>query len=282
MQRQVAYRSFEDVITLTEIRRHFVEEGDTAQANFIKALSNMRNGESTYGDWLFLQTRTIRNIPDFEASFCDAPRLFPTNDKVNQYKNIKLQALESPITVLNATHPAERYLYLVVDAKVTTLRGLLNGTEGTIKDIVYLPGSTPNFDLPNFIVVFFPSFTGRQFFSDQELFNCIPIHPLDVATDDYQCHRNQFPFRLANCFTIHRSQGQTLIKVVVDLGEREVPGLSYVALSRVRHIKDLALFDFSFERLQKIGASVTERKKEEKRLQVLADKTLKNWMAAHV
>jgi len=305
VQGQVAYRSFEDVITLTEIRRQVVEEGDTAQANFIKALSNMRNGESTYDDWLFLQTRTVRNIPDFETSFRDAPRLFPTNDKVNEYNNRKLQALESPITVLNATHPGlnstkaknlaadkfrglERYLYLAVDAKVTITSniqpasGLLNGTEGTIKDIVYLPGSTPNFDLPDFIVVFFPSYTGRQFFSDEELFNCIPINPLDVATDDYQCHRNQFPFRLAYCFTIHRSQGQTLIKVVVDLGDREVPGLSYVALSRVRHIKDLALFDFSFERLQKIGASVTERKKEEERLQVLAGKTLENWMAAHL
>lgn len=72
------------------------------------------------------------------------------------------------------------------------------------------------------------------------------------------------------------------VQVVVDLGDREVPGLSYVALSRARHIKDLALFDFSFERLQKIGASVTERKKEEERLQVLAGKTLENWMAAHL
>ena len=74
----------------------------------------------------------------------------------------------------------------------------------------------------------------------------------------------------------------TLIKVVVDLGDREVPGLSYVVLSKVRHIMDLALFDFSFEHLQKIGASVTERKREEERVQVLAGNTLENWMAAHV
>jgi len=43
--------------------------------------------------------------------------------------------------------------------------------------------------------------------------------------------------------------------VVVDIGEREVPGLSYMALSRVRHISGLAVRGFPFDRLQKIGSS---------------------------
>lgn len=40
--------------------------------------------------------------------------------------------------------------------------------------------------------------------------------------------------------TIHKSQGLTLDKVVIDVGKREFScGLTYVACSRLRHLTDL-------------------------------------------
>ena len=46
---------------------------------------------------------------------------------------------------------------------------------------------------------------------------------------------------LAAAVTIHKSQGMTLDKVLLDLAGRDFSaGLSYVALSRVRRITDLA------------------------------------------
>lgn len=76
---------------------------------------------------------------------------------------------------------------------------------------------------------------------------------------------------------IHKSQGLTLPKAIVDLGEREyAAGLSFVAISRVRSLKDLLFRPFSFERLQRINhsKSLQDRKKEEERLVALQSSNL--------
>lgn len=55
------------------------------------------------------------------------------------------------------------------------------------------------------------------------------------------------PVRLAFAITVHKSQGQTLSGVVVDLTKCFTPGLGYVALSRVSSLDSLAI--------EKIGRS---------------------------
>jgi ATP-dependent exoDNAse (exonuclease V) alpha subunit len=53
--------------------------------------------------------------------------------------------------------------------------------------------------------------------------------------------RRQFPLRLACAVSIHKSQGMALAKAIVELGDKDfVRGLSFVAISRVRRITDLA------------------------------------------
>ena len=77
--------------------------------------------------------------------------------------------------------------------------------------------------------------------------------------------------------TIHKSQGQTLPKAVIDLGDKEyVAGCTFVALSRVRSINDLVLKTMTFSRLQNISKckNLQKRLTEEQKLNRLAQNTL--------
>jgi ATP-dependent exoDNAse (exonuclease V) alpha subunit len=68
---------------------------------------------------------------------------------------------------------------------------------------------------------------------------------------------------------VHKSQGLTLQKAVVDLGDKEfTAGLSFVAVSRVRALGDIVFKPFNFERLLRIKdcKRLRERKDEEERL----------------
>ena len=51
----------------------------------------------------------------------------------------------------------------------------------------------------------------------------------------------QYPLKLAYAISVHKSQGQTLDHILVDLTQCWMPNLGYVALSRVRSVDDITL-----------------------------------------
>ncbi len=90
-------------------------------------------------------------------------------------------------------------------------------------------------------------------------------------------HRLQFPIPPAYALTFHKSQGQTIPKTVIKLGDKEQSlGLTFVALSRVKNFSDFLIEPFSLERLQKLSQSklLNPRLEKEKRFKLISQKTL--------
>jgi ATP-dependent exoDNAse (exonuclease V) alpha subunit len=160
--------------------------------------------------------------------------------------------------------------------------GLTNGAKGIVRDIVYRDGDTVH-DMPAFVMIEWPDYFGPAFLNEAGKEKWIPMPPMTFHDEDHKHSRTQLPLRLAYAMTVHKAQGQTLDKVVVDLGSSERSlGLTFVALSRVRHISHLAIQPCSYERLRKIRDSISlrPRQEEEQRLRILAEQTLAEYRAA--
>ena len=113
------------------------------------------------------------------------------------------------------------------------------------------------------------NYTGPQLFDRHP--KCVPIPPLLFEwTSANKCLlRQQLPLQLRYSMTIHKSQGQTLDKAVIDIGRREFSaGCTFVATLRLRKLRDGLFEPMSFQRLQSLtnGKHFTDRIAEEARL----------------
>lgn len=138
--------------------------------------------------------------------------------------------------------------------------GLVNGSLGQIKMIVYDAGSKPP-DLPKYVVVLFQHYTGPPWHAANPKY--VPIPPITRG------NRTRIPLTMAWGITIHKSQGLTLDFAIVDIGKTEKQGLTFTTLSRVKSIKDLQIHPaLTYKRYSKLhgGPSTISRKNEEARL----------------
>ena len=232
---------------------------------------------------------------DDTSGFDEALRLFPTTSAVSEYNVTKLHSNDQPVAVIKAVHSGagaikasaddagglEPVVCLAHGARVMLTTnlwvqvGLVNGAMGTVVAICYDDAGESPPRLPVAVTVRFDSFSGPTL-SD----GSVPITPLRRTwlSTDKTCSRLQLPLKLAWAVTIHKCQGMTLNKAVVDLGKKEFSaGLTFVACSRVRQLKDLLFVTpFPFQRVANLASSYrhSERLHEEKRLQTLCNKQL--------
>ncbi|XP_034250933.1 ATP-dependent DNA helicase PIF7-like [Thrips palmi] len=214
-----------------------------------------------------------------EKNFENAIRLFSTKKSVKEYNTSKLNHLCDqngnivPIACLPAQHHGlganlgseDDYsglaseLYLGVGTRVmlrTNLwlkKSLVNGSMGTVIDLLYEDGkSSPN-DLPSVVMIKFDEYNGPGIGPE----NLVPIGRVtrywNNKKKDEICSRNQFPLMVCYACTIHKSQGLTLDQAVIDIGPSEFSlGVSYVGISRVKTLDGILLNPFPLERLLNI------------------------------
>jgi hypothetical protein len=85
----------------------------------------------------------------------------------------------------------------------------------------------------------------------------VPVTPLKTTFElgGKTLSRTQLPLQLAWAVTIHKSQGLTLRKIKLGLGNREFStGLTFVGLSRVKAFNDIMIADqVDYSRVKNLG-----------------------------
>lgn len=144
------------------------------------------------------------------------------------------ETLEMVVAKLDKDAPYEAELHLKVQSQVMLLvnqdpaAGLVNGSRGIVTGF-----SADGMPLVRFL-------NG-------------PAHAVRVVAAEWSSEaeveadavkREQIPLRLAYALTIHKAQGASLDSALIDVGESTFEyGQAYVALSRVRSMESLYIFD---------------------------------------
>ena len=147
-------------------------------------------------------------------------------------------------------------------------KGLVNGSIGFVRQILFSEGAPPP-ALPAVIVCEFPGYTGPSFIPD--IPRTFPVVPFTRTwrSGNQINSRTGIPLSLCWALTVHKCQGLTLDKAVVDVGDTEYQaGISFVAFSWVRNLDDLLLAPSPSERITRLAQNnqKAQRKGEEERL----------------
>ncbi|WP_128543519.1 helix-turn-helix domain-containing protein [Larkinella soli] len=226
-------------IELTQIYRQSDER-------FIAILNSIREKKVTRAQ---LDELNRRHIPDFSPSDKEGYITLSThNQAAQQINSQKLEALKAPVKTFEAriegdfpahAYPTEATLELKIGAQVMFIKNdisiekaYFNGKIGQISDI-------------HEETIFVRSA------SDGEEIAVTPVewsnirYSLDPATKEITAETIgkfiQYPLKLAWAITIHKSQGLTFEKAIIDASAAFAHGQVYVALSRCKSLEGMVL-----------------------------------------
>ncbi|HVM87338.1 MAG TPA: helix-turn-helix domain-containing protein [Puia sp.] len=228
------------LIELKKIYRQNEEE-------FINILNNIRDKNATKEDLEKLQGHYQ---PGFHASNNDHYITLTThNNKANEINQSKLRKLPGELFEFKGeltgefnekALPAEMVLYVKEGAQVMFIkndkgefRRYYNGKLATISKI---DGGK--------IFVRFPN-EEKEMEVEKETWKNIRYSynkETDQIDEETLGTFKQYPIRLAWAITIHKSQGLTFEKAIIDAGDSFAPGQVYVALSRLTSLAGLVLY----------------------------------------
>ena len=194
----------------------------------------IHGGTVTHEDWQMLLARSPNKVTNY-TDFDDALQLFYDKESVAQYKS---ESIGQPIAQINAIHnnPAAAsmnpddagglhpVLFLAVGARIMLTAnlwqevGLCNGAAGTVHQIYTM--KTINHQTSQLQYSFILTYNGPSFI--QSLPNVVPIPPItfEWPVETQNLSRQQLPLLLRYAITIHKCQGQTLQKAVINLANQ--------------------------------------------------------------
>jgi ATP-dependent exoDNAse (exonuclease V) alpha subunit len=225
-----------------ELRKVYRQE----QRHFLRLLEAVRHNTV---DWEDLDDLNQRYEPRFEAeqSFIT---LSPRNAKVDLINHLELTKLTTPTQSFIAKitgvfepkqYPAEMELRLKEGAQVMFIKNDPDGSfvNGTI-------GKVTAFEEEGIKVFTDESGVPKQINVVPVKWEIIRYRPSKEDPNEVEAEVigtfEQYPLRLAWAVTIHKSQGKTFDKVIIDMDKGAFEhGQTYVALSRCRTLEGIVL-----------------------------------------
>ncbi|NEU06966.1 AAA family ATPase [Flavihumibacter sp. R14] len=214
--------------------------------DFIKVLNEVRNNNLSPEGYLLLQKRYD---PEFSPPGDENYITLCTHNSIANSINIReLANVPGKVITFNAaikgeypenSYPIDKELQLKIGAKVMFIKNDLEQDKrfynGKIGVIVFMDKDTIGVQCPNEPE---PIIVSQYVWENIKTEVDTVTHQLDEKIiGTFQ----QFPLRLAWAITIHKSQGLTFEKAIIDAGKAFAPGQVYVALSRCTSLEGLVL-----------------------------------------
>jgi ATP-dependent exoDNAse (exonuclease V) alpha subunit len=162
---------------------------------------------------------------------------------------------------LPATLPLSIGARVMLLENIWTERGLVNGAFGVVHDIVWrAEDGDPRRNPPFALLIKFDNYSGSSLVTTEDAAIIVPIFKStrEFNKGNASCTRIQFPIALAYAITIHKAQGLTVKRAVLNIANRDfTPGLTYVAVSRVETLNGV-LFEESFDFVERFKRRVTK------------------------
>lgn len=229
---------------LIELQKIYRQQED----KFINILNKIRNNLTTAED---LEELNSHYNPDFIPEKGEQYITLTSHNRLaDQINQEKLESLDSKLHQIksivkddfqNSMFPADETLSLRVGAQVMFIkndvgedRRYFNGKIGTVKEI--------NLDIHQ-VLVSFPNGEEDVPVKRETWENIRYSYNKgdDKIEEEVMGTFSQFPLRLAWAITIHKSQGLTFDKAIIDAGTSFAAGQVYVALSRLTGLQGLVL-----------------------------------------
>jgi hypothetical protein len=216
-----------------------------SEQKFIKLLNNIRNNEASSADLELLNSRALSNDElDWEKTIL----LTTHNWKADKINQSQLDKIEDTVSVFEAEIQgeindraimAEKSLQIKVGAQVMFIKndgtGMLRYYNGKLATIKRIKSDS--------IEVIFND-NQNSFELEKETWRNIRYKyndDNDSIEEEELGTLTQYPIRLAWAVTIHKSQGLTFEKAIIDADKAFAAGQVYVALSRCTTLNGISL-----------------------------------------